>query len=417
MSVMFANTGSSPVSGGYLLEFQAGRTMLEPGSTKDERRAVAKQDPGSIYVKHSQDDQLLHLCWKNRLNGATELDLIIFPGETEFLRVNECKDGRVFMLKFKNSEERHLFWMQGPDEGRDAEVLKKMNELLSNAPPTRTTPARTERTSQHNLASLVNINMEDLGALANMDQKQLMRLFSVANNNGNLSELMPQLTQLANAAANAGYPIGQLSSLINRSGANATPSTRTSKISSAAATSGSKVNAQTLSQIIGSLPSGEGISEKDKKTIIDMATILKRNNTQQVVEKYKEQLIPHLPNQGDLQNVNDELIQTVGNPQFQQSADFIGQALQLGQLGQALEHFHLNRSVIEAATKGDLTQFAEKLTAQEVDKLIENEANDEQNIANELTKQEENQKKKKEEAENIKVDKPSRERDDDMELD
>lgn len=51
--------------------------MLEPGSTKDERKAVAKQDPGSIYVKHSQDDQLLHLCWKNRLNGATELVFLI----------------------------------------------------------------------------------------------------------------------------------------------------------------------------------------------------------------------------------------------------------------------------------------------------------------------------------------------------
>jgi len=53
--------------------------MIEPGSTKDERRAVAKQDPGSVYVKHSQDDQLLHLCWKNRKNSATELvSVLIF---------------------------------------------------------------------------------------------------------------------------------------------------------------------------------------------------------------------------------------------------------------------------------------------------------------------------------------------------
>uniref|UniRef100_A0A915M687 Proteasomal ubiquitin receptor ADRM1 homolog n=1 Tax=Meloidogyne javanica TaxID=6303 RepID=A0A915M687_MELJA len=419
MSIMFANTGSPTVGGSYLLEFQAGRTMIEPGSTKDERRAVAKQDPGSVYVKHSQDDQLLHLCWKNRKNSATELDLIIFPGETEFLRVTECKDGRVFMLKFKNSEERHLFWMQGSDEEKDAEVLKKMNELLSNAPPTRA-PGRTERTSQSTHPALVNINAEDLGALANMDQQQLMRLFSVANNSGgNLSDLMPQLSQLATAAANAGYPIGNLSSLISQGGTSTPLQSRPSKISAAAASTAGKVNAQTLSQIIGSLPSVEGTSEGDKKrSIIDMSTIINRNNTQQVVDKYKEQLVPHLPDQGDLQNANEELTQTVSTPQFQQSADFIGQALQMGQLGQALEHFHLNRPVIEAANKGDLKQFAEKLTAQEVDKSIEKEADDEQNIANELVKEEENRKKIKDEAEKTKVDKkPPRERDDDMELD
>ena len=53
-----------------------------------------------------------------------------------------------------------------------------------------------------------------------------------------------------------------------------------------------------------------------------------------------------------------------------------------------------------------------------VDKSIEKEADDEQNIANELVKEEENRKKIKDEAEKTKVDKkPPRERDDDMELD
>jgi len=46
-----------------------------------------------------------------------------------------------------------------------------MNELLSNAPPTRA-PVRTERTSQSTHPALVNINAEDLGALANMDQQR-----------------------------------------------------------------------------------------------------------------------------------------------------------------------------------------------------------------------------------------------------
>lgn len=87
---------------------------------------------------------------------------------------------------------------------------------------------------------------------------------------------------LINLIFSAGYPIGNLSSLI--SGTSTPLQSRPSKISAAAASTAGKVNAQTLSQIIGSLPSGEGTSDGDKKrSIIDMSTIITRNNTQQVI--------------------------------------------------------------------------------------------------------------------------------------
>lgn len=39
-------------------------------------------------------------------------DLIIFPEDCEFKRVNQCTTGRVYVLKFKASTKRLFFWMQ-----------------------------------------------------------------------------------------------------------------------------------------------------------------------------------------------------------------------------------------------------------------------------------------------------------------
>lgn len=52
--------------------FQAGRTLLEPGSTPDKRKAVADKARGQIFIKQSAD-QLIHFCWKNREKNTTDL--------------------------------------------------------------------------------------------------------------------------------------------------------------------------------------------------------------------------------------------------------------------------------------------------------------------------------------------------------
>lgn len=48
-------------------------------------------------------------------DGVTLLllqDLIIFPDDCEFKRVNQCTTGRVYVLKFKAGSKRLFFWMQ-----------------------------------------------------------------------------------------------------------------------------------------------------------------------------------------------------------------------------------------------------------------------------------------------------------------
>lgn len=61
----------------------------------------------------------------------------IFPQGATWQRVPECKDGRVFLLKFKDSEVRRFFWMQEPTSTaakKDAEVLRRVNTLITSPP-------------------------------------------------------------------------------------------------------------------------------------------------------------------------------------------------------------------------------------------------------------------------------------------
>ncbi|KAI1712142.1 proteasome complex subunit rpn13 ubiquitin receptor domain-containing protein [Ditylenchus destructor] len=283
MSIMFANTrgaGPAPHSG-HLLEFKAGRTNIEGGSVPEKRKVVAQKEKGLVYIKQS-NDQLLHFCWKNRDTNETPLDLIIFPGDTEFLRIKECTDGRVYMLKFKSSSERFCFWLQDAKTDKDDEYCKKVNELLNN-PPSAT--ARSEGTGG-----------QDIGPLSNMDQNQIMQLFQLMNGGG------------MGGAGTEGRAVPQLAFNAN-------------------------------SEIIKGLPQEPSSSSREP---LDFSSVLTRSNVQSVVKENADRLTPHLPDQKPFLEPKEELEQTVGNPQFRQSADFIGHALQ-----------------------SDVLDFAKKLTEQE----------------------------------------------------
>jgi 26S proteasome regulatory subunit N13 len=102
-----------------------------------------------------------------------------------------------------------------------------------------------------------------------------------------------------------------------------------------------------LNQIISSLPSTSD-GQPGRKRNIELSKVLTRANVDDVVKANSETLSPHLPPTGE----PDELAKTVGSPQFQQAADFIGAALSSGQLGPALGHFNLDKKVTEAADKG-----------------------------------------------------------------
>jgi hypothetical protein len=58
------------------------------------------------------------------------MDLLIFPEEAEFLKVEQSKD-RVFVLAFKSSSQKHFFWMQEPQGDKDEEFCSKINKAIS----------------------------------------------------------------------------------------------------------------------------------------------------------------------------------------------------------------------------------------------------------------------------------------------
>ena len=69
----------------------------------------------------------MHFCWRPRTASMTqpELELIMFPTDGKFIPYKEKTsdsttksptNGRIFVLKFQSSTQRHLFWLQSKSQ-------------------------------------------------------------------------------------------------------------------------------------------------------------------------------------------------------------------------------------------------------------------------------------------------------------
>ncbi|RUS20652.1 hypothetical protein BC937DRAFT_94691 [Endogone sp. FLAS-F59071] len=109
----------------HLVEFRAGKCIREGSLVKPDIRK------GLVYMDQS-DDSLMHFYWKERKASTAEDDLIIFPEEAEFVRVTQCYTGRVYLLKFKSSDQKLFFWMQDKADDKDEELAVRVNRLINN---------------------------------------------------------------------------------------------------------------------------------------------------------------------------------------------------------------------------------------------------------------------------------------------
>uniref|UniRef100_A0A3P8Z6Y0 Adhesion regulating molecule 1 n=1 Tax=Esox lucius TaxID=8010 RepID=A0A3P8Z6Y0_ESOLU len=159
-------SGSRGSSSKFLVEFRAGKMTMKGSTVTPDKRK------GQVYVQQT-DDSLIHFCWKDRTSGNVDDDLIIFPDDCEFKRVNQCTTGRVFVLKFKAGSKRLFFWMQEPKSDKDEEYCRKVNEYLNNPPMPGALGSG--GSSGHELSSLGGEGgLQSL--LGNMSHNQLMQL-------------------------------------------------------------------------------------------------------------------------------------------------------------------------------------------------------------------------------------------------
>uniref|UniRef100_A0A182P5Z2 Proteasomal ubiquitin receptor ADRM1 homolog n=1 Tax=Anopheles epiroticus TaxID=199890 RepID=A0A182P5Z2_9DIPT len=391
--------GSSSALGGssggnrHLVEFRAGRmNMVNKMVHPDNRK-------GLVYV-YQAEDGLIHFCWKDRTSGNVEDDLILFPDDCEFKKIDYVKNGRVFVLKFKSSSRRLFFWMQEPKTDRDDEWCRRINEVINN-PPSGNSIGSGGRNSGNDNGDLQYM-------LNNMSQQQIMQLFGGVGQMGGLSSLLGSMTRSnsgnSSTRTSGATPSNRNSSSLSSSnngngGSTTTPNTapnapstprapkkasgttKTNPTSGAStagspldtpigrnaasastADGGSKRLLSDLQQYLSGI-SATGVDGSGQRRNIDLASALNSQTLASIISDQEkvDALVAHLPQLEGDENKKEQLKETISSPQFQQALSMFSNALQSGQLGPVVSQFQLNAEAVAAANAGDLEQFVKAL--------------------------------------------------------
>eukprot|EP00064_Thunnus_orientalis_P017100 superscaffoldBa00003542_g17177 len=353
-------SGSRGSSSKYLVEFRAGKMSLKGNVVTPDKRK------GMVYIQQS-DDSLIHFCWKDRTSGNVDDDLIIFPDDCEFKRVNQCTTGRVYVLKFKAGSKRLFFWMQEPKTDKDEEYCRKVNEYLNN-PPIPGAPGSGSG-SGHELSALGGEGgLQNL--LGNMSHNQLMQLIGPTGLGGlgGLGALAGP--GLANLLGSGGPATSSSSSSSRSQSAAATPSSggaprlsssqapttpvtpAASAVSPTTVAPSTPAAAQTplVPASVGSPSSHQPIQLSDLQSIlatmsvpmaaaqgsaVDLASVCTPEMMAPILAnaEVQQRLLPFLPSGESLPQSAEEIQNTLSSPQFQQSMSMFSSALASGQLG------------------------------------------------------------------------------------
>ncbi|XP_046966390.1 proteasomal ubiquitin receptor ADRM1 isoform X2 [Vanessa cardui] len=368
-TALFGNTsGLGGSSGGnkHIVEFRAGRMTLKGRMVHPDKRK------GLLYV-YQGEDSLMHFCWKDRTTGEVEDDLLIFPDDCEFVRVNECTTGRVYVLKFKSFSKKYFFWLQEPKTDKDDDYCRRINEALNNPP---TSGGRGGSGSGGQDGELQNL-------LNNMSQQQLMQLFGGVGQIGGLSSLLGTMGNNSSSGTTGSRASGNSGSSSRGGSAPRTtsaeaartparpryapaptatpPNTATAAApaapgaASAATAAGGQIFLSDLQRYFSGLgnapPEGEGAVSGSAAPRVDLGAAL---SAPEVVSTASEppnaqRLAPHLPPAPASAAAQDD------------AANQFSSALTSGQMAPVISQFGLPTDVTSAANTGDMQAFFKAL--------------------------------------------------------
>eukprot|EP00670_Eutreptiella_braarudii_P003613 CAMPEP_0174302734 /NCGR_PEP_ID=MMETSP0809-20121228/59783_1 /TAXON_ID=73025 ORGANISM="Eutreptiella gymnastica-like, Strain CCMP1594" /NCGR_SAMPLE_ID=MMETSP0809 /ASSEMBLY_ACC=CAM_ASM_000658 /LENGTH=373 /DNA_ID=CAMNT_0015408657 /DNA_START=26 /DNA_END=1147 /DNA_ORIENTATION=- len=152
-----------------LVQFRAGKMFKEGNLVKPDKRK-------GLITLTMADDMLIHFQWKDRYTGTVEEDLVIFPDEAVFSRVEKCTTGRVYLLDFKGTNRQIFYWVQEPKEDKDEENCEKINQFINNPPPLR--GGNSAAGGGQEAASGAGGSSSAPGMLGQLDRNQLMGLLA-----------------------------------------------------------------------------------------------------------------------------------------------------------------------------------------------------------------------------------------------
>jgi len=328
-----------------LVEFKAGRMNFRTDSSKwvepDKRK-------GLVQIKQSPDDNLIHFIWKDRTTGTEDINLMLFPEDASFRKVNEA-NGRVYVLEWASTNKKMFFWMQEPKDDKDKENCENINKFINNPPQ----PS-------------ADAGLGDLGAVSGMglNRAQILQLLGGNSSSiGGLSNLLSGMQGTRRGPSNQSSTQQTRANTANTQSSSSSsssnkPATTTTSAPQASQTNEPTRNArppasftqpipannalqldtlqQLLSQITHSQP-----KEPSLKDIINVDEILASGlfDRPEVVAKLAE----FLP-EGQVNAEN--LRENIRSPQFQQAVSMFNQALRTGQLAGIMSSFGLDPSSV-----------------------------------------------------------------------